>query len=763
VTSSNNDGSKTVIDALLRSNRSNHGSEHLDIGSALTAIRRHWVLAIAVASAVILAASFYAAIASPIYLSNALIKVDVVDESKGSIPPSMSGLIAPKSSAAAEIEMLRSRAVVSEAIDKTGLAIIAKPKYFPLLGAAIARSSHGLSTPGLFGMDGYVWGTESIEVRYFEVPDSLKKKTFTLTVEGLDKYTLKRGDALVLRGQLSSEYTMELPEGPLRILVDAFNARRGSQFILQNIFMSDAVEDLQKHLIIEEQGRQSGVISVALKSPDPQTGAAVLNELSEQYLRQNASLRSNQADKQLSFLEAQLPQLKATAEAAEANYSRFRNKNEATDLTEEIKSALQKSLQAQKRLVELRQDRDELRTRLGYANPELLALNSQIETQENEVASIDSQLRRVPATEQDVARLTREVSVATELYKTVLTSTEQLKLLKASQLGSAVIVDAAVPTATPVGPKRKLIVLAGLGAGLLMGAFAALLRKTFTGSIENQFELLDGFGVPVDAVIPHSANRTLRSRKPSKKLGRTLLLAQAVEDEGAIESLRALRSSYQLSTLGSKNKVISIVGPTPGVGKSFVAANLSAVLSGAGKRILLIDADLRAGCLHRHFGVDPYPGFSDLITTNVPAANVIHTGVLPNMDFISTGTEIARPSDALDSGRLALIFKYLSAKYDFVVVDSAPALVVVDPLIIARHAARIFCVTRRGKTTTEQIAETLKRFKQSGYPITSFIFNDARPTDVSYGYNYPYGNTVIGAKLDDRRTTHNAEQYYATE
>ena len=85
-----------------------------------------------------------------------------------------------------------------------------------------------------------------------------------------------------------------------------------------------------------------------------------------------------------------------------------------------------------------------------------------------------------------------------------------------------------------------------------------------------------------------------------------------------------------------------------------------------------------------------------------------------------------------------MIFNYLSAKYDFVVVDSAPALVVVDPLIIARHAARIFCVTRRGKTTTEQIAETLKRFKQSGYPITSFIFNDARPTDVAYGYNYPY-------------------------
>jgi tyrosine-protein kinase Etk/Wzc len=752
------------MEGLPRPHRSNRSSEHLDVGSALRAIRQHWVLAVAVASAVILSVSLYAAIASPIYLTNALIKVDVVDESKdSSAPPSMSGLIAPKTSAAAEIELLRSRAVVGEAVEKTGLAIIAKPNYFPLIGAAIARSSQRLSTPGLFGMGGYAWGTESIAVKYFEVPDSLKTKAFTLTVEGIDTYTLKRGDALVLRGQLHSEYTMELPEGPITILVDAFNARAGAQFILRNIFMSDAVEDLQKHLIIEEQGRQSGVLSVALQSSDPKAGAAVLNELAEQYLRQNASLRSNQADKQLAFLEAQLPQLKATAEASEANYSRFKNKNESTDLTEEVKSELQKSVQAQKRLVELRQDRDELRTRLGDANPSLVAVNSQIQTEEKEVESIDAQLRRVPATEQDGARLTREVSVATELYKTVLTSTEQLKLLKASQLGSAVIVDAAVPPATPIGPKRKLIVIAALGAGLLMGAFAALVRRTLTGSIENQYELLEGFGVPIEAVIPHSVHQALKTRRLARKLERMPLLAESLEDEGAIESLRALRSSYQLSTLSSKNKVISIVGPTPGVGKSFVAANLSAVLSGAGKRILLIDADLRGGCLHRYFGVDPHPGFSDLVTTHLPAANVIHAGVLPNLDFISTGTDIARPSDALTSGRLGSIFRYLSAEYDFVVVDSAPALVVADPLIVSRHAARIFCVARRGKTTTEQITETLKRFKQSGCPITSFIFNDARPTDVAYGYNYPYGHTVIGARLDDRRTRYNAEQYYASE
>jgi tyrosine-protein kinase Etk/Wzc len=747
----NYDGSAAVREILPRPRLSNRSSEHLDVGSALAAIRQHWVPAIAVASVVILAGTLYAVIASPVYLTNALIKVDVDEESRGSVPPSMSGLIEPTTATAAEIEMLRSRAVVGETVEKTGLAIIAKPKYFPLLGAAIARSSQRLSTPGLFGIGGYAWGAESIVVKDFEVPDSLKRKSFTLTVDGPDTYELRRRDALVLRGHLRSQYTMELPEGPVSIRVDDFNARAGTQFMLQGLFTSDAVEDLQKHLIIQEQGRQSGILSVALQTSDPKTGVAVLNELARQYLRQNASVRSTQADKQLAFLEAQVPQLKATAEAAEANYSRFRNERGATDLTEEVKSELQKSAQAQVQLVELRQRRDELRTRFQDANPLLVAVNSQIQTVEEEVESINAQLRRVPATEQDVARLTRDVSVATELYKTVLTSAEQLKLLKASQLGSAVLIDAAVPTATPIGPNRKLIVAAALGAGLLMGAFAALVRKTLAGAIENQYDLLKRFGVPVEAVIPHSAHQTWMVRRSVRKLERMTLLAQAVEEEGAIESLRALRSSYQISTLGSKNKVIMIAGPTPGVGKSFIAANLSAVLTGAGKRILLIDADLRGGYLHRYFGVDPSPGFSDLITANLTPAKVTHAGVLQNLDFISTGGPIATPSDALARGRLGLIFNQLSAKYDFVVVDTAPVLVVADSLIVAKHAARIFCVTRRGKTTTEQIAETLKRFRRSGSPITSFIFNDARPTDVAYGYKYPYGDIANRGTIDDRR------------
>jgi tyrosine-protein kinase Etk/Wzc len=217
------------------------------------------------------------------------------------------------------------------------------------------------------------------------------------------------------------------------------------------------------------------------------------------------------------------------------------------------------------------------------------------------------------------------------------------------------------------------------------------------------------------------------------------LLATVSSTDAAIESLRNFRTALQFSLPQFKNNIVVISGATPGLGKSFVSANLAAIMAATGKKVLLIDSDLRNGLLHLYFGFGRQDGLSDAIAGARTVDQVIHHGVIPNMDFISTGTLPPNPAELLLRPDFGAILQQMSARYDLVLVDATPILAVADTMIIGAHAGAIYIMTRAGVTTPGEISESMKRLRQAGLEAKGVLFNDLKMRPGRYGYGYTYG------------------------
>lgn len=196
-----------------------------------------------------------------------------------------------------------------------------------------------------------------------------------------------------------------------------------------------------------------------------------------------------------------------------------------------------------------------------------------------------------------------------------------------------------------------------------------------------------------------------------------------------------------------------IAGPAPGVGKSFVSANLAAVLTMAGKRVLLIDGDIRKGHLNDYLGLARGKGFSELIAGSAQPDDVLHRDVIAGLDFISTGAMPKNPAELLLNARVSTLIDTFSQRYDAVVIDSPPVLAVADTGILAATAGTAFLVTLAGSTKLGEIAESAKRLAQNGVRLSGVVFNGINPRLGQYGYGSKYGGYryvayEYGAKRD---------------
>ena len=153
---------------------------------------------------------------------------------------------------------------------------------------------------------------------------------------------------------------------------------------------------------------------------------------------------------------------------------------------------------------------------------------------------------------------------------------------------------------------------------------------------------------------------------------------------------------------------------------------------------MLIDADLRNGHLHQYFGLARKNGLSDYIAGKF-REQVIHRGVMENLDFISTGDLPPSPSEFLLRPHFGELLQSLSASYDLVLIDSTPILTLSDTLIIGAHAGQIYIMTRAGVTTAGEIKESMKRLSQAGLSAKGVLFNDLKLRPGRYGYGYNYG------------------------
>lgn len=701
-----------------------------------------WLIA-GIAFVVTLLGASYAFLAKPVYQANLLIHVEEEGQKESkNIIGDVNSMFDVKPSTVSEMELLKSRMVVSRAVDSLRLYIGAQPKYFPLIGSWIAEHNSQLSTPGLLGYGGYVWGAEKISVATFNVPDDLLNRAFVLTAESNGAFRLQEKDDgdIVLRGSVGAPQEFDTPKGKIELQIDRLDAKPGAQFTLSRTSRLATIEAIQTAMMVTELGgKQSGAIGVTMQGSDPKKIASVLNEIGKEYMKQNGSRKTEEAEKSLAYLNKQLPELKSQLEQAEQKYNAFRNANGTVDLTEESKLNLAQSAAAKLKKMELQQKRIEALSKYTTEHPLVQGIDGQIKEINGEIARMNEHLKSLPMIEQNLLRLQRDVKINSDLYTAMLNTAQQLRLVSMGKVSNVRLVDAPMTPEKPIKPNRPMILALSVIGGLFLGLLVAFFRKSMRAAVDTPEQVESIAGIPVFATIPHSKKQKELYESVNVRQQRVPLLAAVSSNDAAVESLRNFRTALQFSMPNFKNNIVLITGATPGMGKSFVAANLAALMAASGKRVLLVDADLRNGLLHLYFGFGRQEGLSDALTGARRIEQIVHHKVIENMDFITTGTLPQHPSELLLRPNLGALLQQLSGSYDLVLIDAPPILAVADTMIIGAHAGAIYVMTRAGVTTAGEINESMKRLAQAGLAAKGILFNDLKLRPGRYGYGYGYG------------------------
>lgn len=726
----------------------------LRLSDYLVTVLENWRMIGAITLLALAGGSIYAMIAKPVYRADALIQVE---DSKGDANAnnqnslqSLSSIFDSKSSTAAEIELIRSRLVVEDAVRTLHLDIGARPRYLPVIGGWLAGRYTGKTpAPPRFGLPQYAWGGESIKMSLFETPAKYYKKPFVLTVEDERTYSLRDPDgALVLNGRVGEETGGASTLGPVRVRIDHLVGRPGTQFELTRASTLATVESVQRALAVGETTLQSGIIRASLEGPDSKLTAEIVNTVARQFVQQDIGRRSAEAEHTLAFLEQQLPVLRKELDQAEERYNSFRNKLGTVNLGEESRLLLQQIVDNKNRLLTMEAQLAEYNTRYTENNPAVVSLKAQIATLTAQQNALRRSVSLLPDTEQTALRLMRDVRVDTELYTSLLNNAQQLRVVKAGQVGSVRVVDFAAPADEPVRPQRAMLVLISAGLGMLAAILLALLKKALYGGMEHPEDIERLTGVPVCAVVPRSRMQLRLQRELSHgRVGRgPRLLAARAPDDVAVEGVRGLRTTLQYALRDASNNVVMLTGSRQDAGKSFLSVNLAALVAAGQRRVLMIDADMRRGAVHAHFGLRHQPGLADaLMGENFDA--VVTRDVLPGLDVMPRGTVPPDPAELLMSERFRMLLDHFSHRYDMVIIDTPPVLEVTDATLLGRYAGITLLVVRHGRHPPGEIGETVRRLASGGVALRGVLLTDVPKPPLRLGTGYSgYYTSVEGIK-----------------
>ena len=608
-----------------------------------------------------------------------------------------------------------------------------------MVGELVARAASNFSAVGFLGSANRDHGAESIYVSQFSLPQELSNTKFTLTVLEDGYYELSSSTADTrFKGKVGERLPLNFGvSGDYSIRVDKL---LGSRYSVNLRSRQQEIESLQKRLKVEEQASKPGLIKAVLQGANPKEVAYVLNAIGQEYLQQNIERRVDDAENNAQALNALLPALKQEIDTADSEYKKLRNLRNSTDLSEGARVLLERAAASQAKLAQLKQDSLMLPMQFLPEDPRMQAAAAMLKQAQADFEGINLQINGLPLPQQDALRQALDMQVTTDLYASLLQTMQQLKLVKAGKVGQARLIDNANVPDRPIAPKRSKIVALAALLGLLLGMAAVLLQRAVRGAIDSVEQVEQITGLPVFASVPHSDDQYQFSAKVKDKRSADIL-AYTRSNDPAIESLRSFLTAMQFATLTARNNLILITAPTPEAGATFISVNFAAVLAASGKRVLLIDGDLRKGYLHRYFGLPQKGGFSEMVAGSLSQEEAIHKKVKPNMDFMSCGAFPPNPTELLRHANTADFFARAASLYDHIIVDAAPVLPVSDAAILAASAGSTVVVVREGFSTTDEIIEAQKRLGQAGVAITGLLVNDlvTHRARYRYGYAYSYG------------------------
>ncbi|MEN0578546.1 tyrosine-protein kinase Wzc [Phytobacter palmae] len=700
------------------------GNDEIDVGRLIGTVveARWWVLGITGLFAV--AAIIYCLFATPIYSADALVQIE--QNTGNSLVQDIGSALANKPPASeAEIQLIQSRLVLGKTVDDLNLDIAVTKNTFPVFGAGWDR---------LMGRQ-----NDTVKVTTFTLPKEMKDQVFTLTVLGPKQYSLTSDGGFSSRGEVGQP----LSKDGVTMLVSAIQAANDSEFTVTKFSTLGMINNLQNNLSVTENGKDTGVLSLTYIGEDRDQIRDILNSITRNYLQQNVERKSEEAAKSLEFLNKQLPEVRAKLDVAENKLNTYRQQQDSVDLPLEAKSVLDSMVNIDAQLNELTFKEAEISKLYTKAHPAYRTLLEKRKALEDEKAKLNSRVTAMPKTQQEIVRLTRDVESGQQVYMQLLNKQQELRITEASTVGDVRIVDAAITQPGVLKPKKALIILGSVILGLILSVVVVLLRSLFNRGIESP-QALEEQGISVYASIPLSewqkARDTVKTVKGNKRYKQRQLLAVGNPADLAIEAVRSLRTSLHFAMMQAPNNVLMMTGVSPSIGKTFVCANLAAVISQTNKRVLMIDCDMRKGYTHELLGTDNVNGLSDILVGKGSIENCAKKTSIANFDLVPRGQIPPNPSELLMSERFTQLLDWASKHYDLVLIDTPPILAVTDAAIVGRHAGTTLMVARYAVNTVKEVQTSLSRFTQNGIQVKGVILNSIfrRATGYQdYGY-YEY-------------------------
>jgi tyrosine-protein kinase Etk/Wzc len=695
---------------------------------------------IAIAAVIVGIAGAYCFLAKPIYSADAHVRVEQSDNTSQALTQTQTGAAITTGSTSlptdAEIEIIKSRGVVGPVVQQLKLNFSVTPKMLPLLGSIAAR----MATPGQparpwLGLSSYAWGGEEADVDSIDVIPALEGQKLTMKVTDDQHYSLyAQNGSLLLRGLVGQQEQ----GGGVTIMVNKLVARPGEEFTVVRANDLDAISAFQSAITVQEQGKQTGVIQISLEDKSPEHAALVANALAQSYVRQHVANKQEDASRMLDFLKSEEPRLKSDLERAEAALTAYQRQSGSINASDEAKVYLEGSVQYEQQIAGLRLQMAQLTERYGDDHPMLVAARQQMAELQAQRAKYADRFRDLPATEVKAVQLQRDAKVAEDIYVLLLNRVQELSVQKAGTGGNVHIVDAALRPGVPVKPKKALILSAAVILGLIAGTGFVFLRRNMFKGIDDPDHIERAFHLPVFGLVPLSAEQSVLEASFMRGGERLRsVLANARPKDVTVESLRSLRTSMQFTLLDAKNRIVMLTGPMAGVGKSFLTVNLAVLLANSGKRVLMIDGDMRRGVLERYLGGAPDNGLSELLSGQISLEEAIRSSQVDGLSFISCGRRPPNPSELLMSPRLPQYLEGLAKRYDVILIDTPPVLAVTDASIIGAYAGSTFFVMRSGVHSEGEINDALKRLRAAGVHVQGGIFN-GMPARSRGGYDRGY-------------------------
>ena len=674
----------------------------IDVSALLATLwRGKWLIALVTLISMLLAGYYAYGVAVPKYQSTSVVILDTKEDSVVDLKAVVGGFSGDSTEVNTEVEVLRSRGLAGKVVDR--LNLINDPEF-----------NGALQEPSLVG-------TTIARIRAIL---SFGQKPGTALDPELEKNRVKDGVVAALLDRVS----------------------------VSNI-------------------RQSLVFNITVETESPTKSALIANTIAEIYILNQIEVKFEATEKATVWLSNRVSELQIELETAEKKVSDFTAQTQLVSI---------EGLQALERQIkELRYRIDgaataqaETETRLdnlkSAATPEKKleiaqdptlvriasgGLDSQAEREsfdaryeaivarvQSELIRANQQLTALKASETELAnqishqgedlialqQLTRESEATRLLYEYFLTRLKETSAQEGIQKAdSRLLSNSVVPTQASAPKKMQILAIAML-LGAMIGSGLVLLREFRTSTFRTATDLEQHTGYTVIGQIP---------KIPSRHRMDTLAYLSEKPTSAAAESIRNLRTSLMLSNLDKKPQVIISTSSIPGEGKTTVSLSLAKFLSGLGKSVLLIEGDIRRRTLNEYFPSLPRTGIASVLNGDVKFANAIHRPAGFEADVLAGEKTTVNAADIFSSDTFKSFMSEMRSKYDFIIIDTPPVLVVPDARIIAECADAILFSVKWDSTSKALVEESMRFFHNSNQRITGLVLSQIDEKGMKrYGY-----------------------------